>query len=149
MESTWRAEQAALSAAYQAFCVAADQLAPAVRMRVGACGSWTAKDVVVHLAAWDREATRRFAQLQAGSATDVSYDVDAFNAAAIAAQEHLSWEQAWAELHAAHAAFQQAIVHVSAPQARDDPRFAEWVSSRGFDYREHAAQLRVWDDSSC
>ncbi len=110
----------------------------------GACGAWSAKDVVGHAAGWDREAASRLATIRADPRVpDRSYDVDAFNAAAVSSRRHLGWGDALAELADAHTALAALLAAVSAEEAARDGRFAEWAAGRAGDYREHAAELRA------
>lgn len=52
-------------------------------------GAWGLRDVLAHVAAWEAEALLRLPLLLSGAA-DESYDVDAFNAAAVASLGDLS-----------------------------------------------------------
>jgi hypothetical protein len=117
------------------------------RERSGACGTWTAREVVVHLAAWDREAVVRLkALLREPGTPDVTYDVDGFNADAVAAAppDAVPWAEAVAELRAAQAALLGLLGTVGLAAWMGDPRFREWAASRAEDDALHADQLRAW-----
>jgi len=76
-------------------------------------GAWSARDLLVHVAAWIDEANDRIPRLLAG-APSVGYDVDAFNAAAVARAAGWSWEQALGGFRRAADRF-EAIVAESDP----------------------------------
>lgn len=66
---------------------------------------WTARDLLVHLAAWDRWEERTMKDLLAGGAADLAavQDQDGFNAAAVAAWSGRTLADVLAELRAARA----------------------------------------------
>ncbi len=142
--SEWGGQRRDLTRAYADFLAAVAAVPPEARERPGACGAWSAKDVVGHAAGWDREAASRLATIRADPRVpDRSYDVDAFNAAAVSSRRHLGWGDALAELADAHTALAALLAAVSAEEAARDGRFAEWAAGRAGDYREHAAELRA------
>jgi len=68
-------------------------------------GDWTAKDVLAHIAAWDRELVPAVDELLAGRYPSfIAEDVDAFNTCAVAAARDLPWDAVLAELRGAHEA---------------------------------------------
>lgn len=144
MEHRWRILQHELSHAYDRFRRTVGQLAPSAREQSGVCGEWSPKEVVAHLAGWDREAARRFQQFMQGPTEDIDYDLDAFNAESVAARQHLAWEQALHELDKAHRVLQQAIALVEPQHLEADSRFFEWLEGRSRDYDEHTAQIQTW-----
>lgn len=140
----WDEGRERLASACADFVAAASALDPAARERAGACGTWSAKDVVSHSTGWEREAVARLAAIRREPDTpDLTYDVDAFNAAAVASRRGLSWEAALAELREAHADLVALLAMVTPDEAARDRRFPEWVESRAADFAEHTAQLRA------
>ncbi len=66
-------------------------------------GGWTARDVAIHVAAWDRELVRGLDQLLAGSRPDfVGYDENEFNSAAVRRTASRPPAGVMSELDAAH-----------------------------------------------
>ena len=76
---------------------------PAERRQASLDGGWTAQDVLAHIAAWDRELVRAVDEVLAEERPSfITYDVDAFNARAVAAMRERPWEATVAELRQAH-----------------------------------------------
>ena len=74
-----------------------------VLAQVPVIGDWTAKDVLAHIAAWDRWESRTMGSMAAGEAPDFSalYDLDASNAAFVAPWRDRFLGEVLAELQAA------------------------------------------------
>jgi hypothetical protein len=131
-------------AAYEAFFALLEDFPASERETPNLCGTWTARQVVAHLAGWHYEAIRRFAEFAAGDPLDRTYDVDTYNAIQVEAREHLSWDLTVEDLHDA-----VDILHM---QARDlpeviashDSRYAEWIQSLLDDALHHQAQFEAW-----
>jgi hypothetical protein len=66
---------------------------------------WTVKDILAHIAAWDRWEDQAMRSMVAGEEPDFAavQDFDAANAAFVAAWRDRSWSQVLEELHAARA----------------------------------------------
>ena len=87
---------------------------------------WTAKEVVMHVAAWDRELVRGVREFLAGAKPSlVDYDVDEFNAGATAATGPIAFEDALAEMRAAHEDLVATIEALDATEW-DVPSRHEW-----------------------
>ena len=69
---------------------------------------WTLRDVVAHLAAWQRMAVNRLEKLAIGEKVEPP-DIDAFNAQVFATAAGQSWAHVLAEAAAARAAFREAV----------------------------------------
>ncbi len=67
------------------------------------CGTWTAKDLLAHIAAWDRELLRGLEELLLGRRPAFpGYQEAAFNAQAASEAAEASFAQVLLELQAAH-----------------------------------------------
>lgn len=136
---------AAHTAAYTAFQDAAWALPTALREQRGACGDWTAREVVCHSTGWEAEALRRLREVRANPLSpERTYDDDLFNAAQVAARRELGWVAALADLAVAHAALSAFLGTITPEEAARDGHFAEWAHGRASDFAEHGAQLRAW-----
>lgn len=136
---------AAHTAAYEAFQSAAWSLPIAWRDTPGACGTWTAREVVCHSTGWEAEALRRLRAIAADPTTPArTYDDDQFNAAQVAARQGLGWVAALADLAVTHAALRAFLGTIAPADAARDRRFGEWLLGRASDFEDHAAQLRAW-----
>jgi uncharacterized protein (TIGR03083 family) len=131
-------------AAYGNLMAALEALPPEQRERPGLCGTWSARQLVAHLAGWHYEAVRRYAEITAGDPFDKTYDAEAFNALQVEAREHLTWQQTLEDL--------REVMDILHTQARDlperlaaaEPRYAEWLDGLARDAREHLDQVRSW-----
>lgn len=118
-------------------------------MRRPCCGAWGVREILAHLAGWQREmipVLERLARGEKPIPDGVSYeDVDAWNARHVAARRGLTVEGVRAELEASHLDFLAAARAV--PEARFGP---DKTATRVVDlngphhYREHAAEIRAW-----
>ena len=67
------------------------------------CGEWTVREVLIHIACWDRELVRGLDQLLSGCRPAfLDEDEDAFNERAVRAWHEVPLEAVAAELAAAH-----------------------------------------------
>lgn len=148
MPDTWDdlRERYALAAAD--FLALAGRVDPARAAAPGVCGGWSAKDVVAHLAAWEWEAERRFRELRAGNAQQQTYDIDAFNAAAVAERQDRPWDDVLDELRRANMTFGGALGGVSGAERAQQPGYTRWVTIAAQHYAGHAAELRAWLDAT-
>lgn len=102
--------------------------------------NWGPREILAHIAAWEAEGCQRMPLLAAG-APGKEYDVDAFNAAAVAAIGDQSFEQVSDMLRQAHLR----LVHLLA--SMEDSAFApggcacDWVTALTRHSNEHAREL--------
>jgi hypothetical protein len=128
---------AALSEAHDDLLIAADVAVTRGDVREG---GWGVREVLAHIAAWEAEATRRIPLLLQGAA-DQEYDVDSFNAAAVAAIGDQAPAQVRAGLEETHARL------ITLLDGLDEGAFApgaaahEWVSALARHSRAHAREL--------
>jgi hypothetical protein len=112
-------------------------------------GAWGAREIVIHISGWHREAIEGFARVARGEpaphAPGTYDDYDAWNARFVEARDGAKTAEVLAELETSHRDFLHAAAAV--PEAH----FAPDTAVRGlFDgsgaahYREHAAQIRAW-----
>ena len=122
---------------------------PEARKRVVMQGSWSVKDILVHIAGWHREmagALTRIARGERAVPEGVDYsDFDAWNARWVEAARPNSVADVEKEVGNSYEAFRQAVAAL--PENRLIPgRTADRiVHEAGMDhYRHHAAQIRAW-----
>lgn len=73
---------------------------------------WRVRDIVGHIATWDREVTRSLRAYQAGTeylTPDLDEEEDDFNQQAVLQQRKLTTQQLYAEWEEAHKEFQEAV----------------------------------------
>jgi len=114
----------------------------------GVCGVWSARDIVAHMAAWDWEGERHFRELHTGDAKGRSYDIDAFNAAAVEERSEQSWSETLDELRRANMTFGASLANVSPGDQEAEPGYARWLKAVTGHYIQHAAQIRDWMGAS-
>ncbi len=116
--------------------------------------SWTAQDALVHIAAWDRWVRREIGRLVAGEEPDAAAvsDINAYNAANVAAWKGRSLEEVVAELRAARTewiAWMKGLSEEeffrSRPRGRGNWWLPTWIEVlREHDLEEHAHKLAEW-----
>ncbi|MGC8958456.1 MAG: DinB family protein [Chloroflexia bacterium] len=118
-----------------------------------AVGEWTAKDLLAHLVAWDRWVREEIGRMFAGEEPDLSAvaDVDAFNAAAVAAWRDRSLEEVLAALQEERAAWVAWMRGLSEedffrrrPIGTYDWSMPGWIEVYVRHEEEHAAGLAEW-----
>jgi hypothetical protein len=103
--------------------------------------AWTVRDVVAHLGTWQAEAEVQFEQMGAGTYEDHDVDVDALNAAFLAAMEGQPWEVAWVQANAGRTRMVEEWWLLEQPTEEA----AWWIRKSGCDhYAEHLERLRAW-----
>ncbi len=124
---------------------------PEARKRVIMQGSWSVKDILVHIAGWHREmagALARIARGEKAAPEGVDYsNFDAWNARWVEAARGTPVAEVEKDLDGSFVAFRQAVAAL--PENRLIPgRTADRiVHEAGMDhYRHHAAQIRAWRD---
>lgn len=116
------------------------------------CGEWTLKDVLGHVADWERVCVEGLRQVAAGRAPQIEHveDVEAWNRDHVEARRNQPWEEVWADLHATRAALLEVLEEMSqADLAQSFPSPWEpestsydWVRAFLAHDREHARDLR-------
>jgi hypothetical protein len=122
------------------FVALLDTIPAELRERPGACGVWSARELVAHCAGWEWEAARRLRLIAADpTLPHAVYRIDGFNAASVAARAQQDWSRTLDELAKASNTLARA-----AHSLPDDTRTQEWLSGRAADFEEHADGLRHW-----
>lgn len=113
-------------------------------------GDWTVRDVLAHIAAWDRWSLPEMQRVAAGQPPDLSlaHDEDAFNAVHVAAWRHRSLGDVMIELQAARAAVLAWLEALPAEEllrrqvvGSEDWSFPAWIDIYARHDAEHAAQI--------
>jgi hypothetical protein len=115
-----------------------------IRLRPGAVGYWSVRDVMAHIATWDEEARKALPLILEGRPLPRYMGIDAFNARQQERKRHLSLEQVEAELFSTHENLVSFLKTVT-ESAFDSPRFMKRLRLDTIShYREHASQLAAW-----
>jgi hypothetical protein len=102
---------------------------------------WTVRDVVAHLGTWLAEAEIQFERISAGTYEGHDVDIDALNAALLAAMDGQPWEVAWLQANAGRTR----MVGEWWLLKRPTDEAAWWIRKAGCDhYDEHIGRLREW-----
>jgi len=102
---------------------------------------WTVRDVVAHVGTWLAEAEVQFERMSAGTYDGHDVDVDALNAAFLAAMQGQPWDVAWVQANAGRTRMLREwyLLHDPTDEA------AWWIRKSGGDhYGEHLGRLREW-----
>jgi Mycothiol maleylpyruvate isomerase N-terminal domain len=110
------------------------------RKIAGTCGVWTVQQVIAHLAGWQREALKRYRDFEKGDPSTMTYDIDAFNAASIAALSLLNWRETLDTYRYTCEDLKAAAEHIS----QIDPRHEEWMRELARENRDHAEEIKLW-----
>jgi len=103
--------------------------------------SWSVKDLVAHLGAWMAEARVQLLDISARSYVPHEVDVEARNAATLAATNSEPWEHVWARTIGARAWMLEAWFELAGP----DEAANQWIRKAGAEhYGEHLSRLRDW-----
>ena len=102
---------------------------------------WTVRDLVAHLGTWLAEAQAQLERMTAGTYAGHDVDIDALNAALLAAMEDQPWAVAWLQANAGRTRMlDEWSLH---PEL--DPESRWWIQKAGGDhYAEHLERLREW-----
>lgn len=118
-------------------------------MRRPCCGAWGVREILAHIAGWQREmipVLERVARGEKPIPDGVSYDdVDAWNTRHVAARRGLTVEGVRAELDASHRDFLAAAAAVPEARFAPDKTATRVVDLNGpHHYREHTGQILAW-----
>jgi len=102
---------------------------------------WTVRDVAAHLGTWLAEAEIQFERISAGTYEGHDVDIDALNAALLAAMDGQPWEVAWLQANAGRTRMVGEWWLLKQPTEEA----AWWIRKAGCDhYDEHIGRLREW-----
>ena len=102
---------------------------------------WTVRDVVAHLGTWLAEAQVQFERMSAGTYESHDIDIDALNAALLAAMADQPWDVAWVQANAGRTRMIEEwwLLRDQTDEA------AWWIRKTGGEhYAEHLERLREW-----
>ena len=102
---------------------------------------WTVRDVVAHVGTWLAEAQVQFERISAGTYEGHDIDIDALNAAMLAAMADQPWEVAWIQANAGRTRMIEEWWQLREPT----DEAAWWIRKTGSEhYVEHLGRLREW-----
>jgi hypothetical protein len=115
--------------------------------RPGACGEWSAKDVLAHIAAWEEECARAIGTLGKGEPWDVDYDLEAWNDQTYRQRRSLPLDQVRREFQGAHQTLLEAIGGLTEEQLAQNSDIRGWIANSTYaHYQEHLLDLMSWKD---
>ena len=102
---------------------------------------WSVKDMIGHLGLWMTEARVQLLDIAARSYVPHEAEIDARNAAIVAATHSEPWGRVWERTTGARAWMLEAWFGLSAP----DEAANQWIRKAGAEhYGEHVSRLRDW-----
>jgi uridine phosphorylase len=131
---------------YNELLAVAEQYPPQKGEQAGACGWWSAKQVLAHLSGWIVRASERYTEIDAGDTRDVYYYdvIDEFNALSVNSRAHLGWRATITDLRDTVAQFSHQASQVPPDKQRNDKRYGEWLVNQTRDCRAHIQELRAF-----
>lgn len=126
--------------AYQHFLAEADSYPDEKRTASGACGEWSPREILAHMAGWLKEAQRRFRRYGKGTG-DIRYNTDAFNEVSLWQRRDTDYSAILAELKTESAQV-AAVIRGLSERQQDDERYIEWLNALGKDARNHLSDLQ-------
>lgn len=81
-----------------------EAISPDQATKAGACGDWSACDVVAHFTGWHPEGQAKIQSVLDNNYERTQYDFDAFNAESVAARKAMTWEELVEEFKNSHTA---------------------------------------------
>lgn len=120
------------------------------REQPDACGMWSPKEVLAHLAGWLVEADARYRLYEKDSAPAPKHydDIDAFNEESVRARSGLTWQEQVNELRANYAVIVHHAEHVAARGGTPFVGYTSWLVSLANDCAEHTDQLRAFGEAT-
>lgn len=133
-------------AAYQTLLTLIEAYPTDKRERPDACGYWSPKEVLAHLAGWLVEAEARYRLYEKDSAPAPKHydDLDMFNHESVRVRTGLTWDEQVNELRANHAIIMRHAQGVAARGGTPFEGYASWLVSLAQDCAEHTAELRAF-----
>jgi uncharacterized protein (TIGR03083 family) len=118
-----------------------EAITPEQATQPGACGEWSACDVVAHFTGWHPEGQAQLQSLLDDTYERKRYDFDQFNAESVAVRKHMTWEELVEEFKQSHAAF-VAFADPIEDALWDNKRVHGWfVSVTSHHYPQHYEHL--------
>lgn len=120
----------------------------------GVVGSWSVRDVLVHVASWDEEALKALPVVVDGGRvprySDMYGGIDAFNALTQERKASLNLEQVIQELEDTHRRLVDFLEGVPDAAFATEGRFLRRLRQDTYGhYREHAEQINAWREKRC
>lgn len=130
--------------AYLTLLTIVENYPPEKREQSGACGYWSPKEVLAHLAGWLVEAAARYRLYDKDSAPARKHydDFDAFNRESVDARGGMSWEEQINELRANYHVIEHHAGVVAARSPEPFKGYASWLDTLAQDCEEHTVELR-------
>jgi hypothetical protein len=126
-----------INASWAVWLAVIDGIDPEAIDEAGVCGSWSAKDLIGHVAVWDQEAADTARRETAGEAHPL-FDWRRVNEEEAERRRSSSLEELTARMHAVHADLMATLASSPALEA-------SWVADNTYEhYPQHIAQVRAW-----
>lgn len=127
---------------YQNLIAVAEKLPESAQTTAGVCGTWSAREVLAHLAGWVVEALRRYPRYAIGTG-EIQYNTDAFNAVSVWSRDGKLYDEILDEVRDGSTKLVTFARGLSEAEIqRNGQRYAEWLTRLASDAREHTQQLQ-------
>ena len=131
--------------AFKQLIEVAENYPEALQTRAGACGEWSAREVLAHLAGWIVEALRRYPRYAIGTG-NIQYYTDAFNAVSVWSRQSKLYDEILDELRDVSVRLIDYARGLSETEiTRNGERYAEWLTNLARDAHDHTTQLQEFN----
>lgn len=119
--------------------------------RPGAVGHWSVRDMIGHVATWDRELVKVVDRyIASDEKTDYGDDktVDNYNETEVRRQQGLTLSQLWDEVHQCHRQLMEFLQGLSEESFDPATYSGDWIATDSWGhYREHRQDIERWKAS--
>jgi hypothetical protein len=120
-----------LADAYSVLRATVEGIDPELRVHTDTDTGWRIRDIIGHIAAWDREVAKSLRAFRAGTEYSIpDLEEDAFNQQAVLVQQELTAQQVFTEWDQAREDFKAAVQEIPSDQFPGDLLFP-WDDERG------------------
>lgn len=127
--------------AYANLVIIAEKYPVELQTQSGACGSWSASDILAHLNGWIVEALRRYKRFPKGTG-DITYNIDTFNKVSLWLREDMPYQDILSETKTLSAKLVAIAKELPEAYIQRDKRYQEWLDNLTREAIEHSQQLR-------
>jgi predicted RNase H-like HicB family nuclease/uncharacterized damage-inducible protein DinB len=145
---------ATLDAARSELLAGADLVPEAERDSRRVCGEWTLKDLLGHIADWERFGAEGLRLMAAGQSPEVEpvEDIDVWNLVHVKARREQPWESVWEDLHTARRSLLKVLEEMAEAELAQGFPFPwgaegtpyQWATVFFTHDREHARDVQGW-----
>ena len=109
----------------------------------GACGEWSAREIIAHINGWMVEGTRRLPRFAKGTG-QIEYNIDAFNAVSVWLREDKDYQQLLDEMRSLTSQIVAFIDDLEDFYRNRDERYSTWLRILAHEATHHREDLETF-----